>query len=462
MNQFENGYDSLKKSINLYSKLDSTKETYEYDLKDIVISFHHSIEVLYKYIIRKESEFLIYDNISVYCKNTIYNNANHKHETIKFMDAVRLVYLINNLEMDYEKIYYYDILNEIRNSITHSSYDFRDTLTEHYLANLIPEVYKILAKNIEEFDKQGNLDNILNSVNKIDKEETIRNFIIFADLIEKLSNCIESLSILETDKTKINSIFSTLDKKKMYDICPICGSKTFFRKGVIQLEVFKHIYYGKCHYCGIDINKDEIAILTNQYLLSFNPVNVIDYSEGEGKFQEIEIVEKFDALKNAYITEYKPVKPKFIMDQRKLDNMIIDFVEKNCSSNYQPSLEIKIKFREHLVGDNLEFRIEHRLGKLLQASMSDITRKYKNIRDNFKCIEEKENRYLIDEISEEMHPIINDYINGYLFLNDEVYEYIDNFETETLHYEGEYYEHELTLVSRIDLSKFNIVSCSKD
>lgn len=47
MNRFENGFDSFKKAILM---LDKSNED-EYALKDINISFHHSIEVLFRHVL---------------------------------------------------------------------------------------------------------------------------------------------------------------------------------------------------------------------------------------------------------------------------------------------------------------------------------------------------------------------------------------------------------------------------
>ncbi|WGX76512.1 hypothetical protein QJS64_04975 [Paraclostridium bifermentans] len=65
MNLVDNGLHSFKKVIKSLSELDTYRNTdeYEFEIKEIIISLHHSIETLFKYIIKSESECLIYDKI---------------------------------------------------------------------------------------------------------------------------------------------------------------------------------------------------------------------------------------------------------------------------------------------------------------------------------------------------------------------------------------------------------------
>ena len=60
----ENGADSLKKakqSIEDYERVIADLSTHH--LKDAVIYLHHSIEILLKYILTVESEYLIFDDL---------------------------------------------------------------------------------------------------------------------------------------------------------------------------------------------------------------------------------------------------------------------------------------------------------------------------------------------------------------------------------------------------------------
>lgn len=67
MKLLDNGFHSFKKSIKFLNNLDINNiyinDEYEYEIKEIIISLHHSIETLFKHIIREESKFLLYDRL---------------------------------------------------------------------------------------------------------------------------------------------------------------------------------------------------------------------------------------------------------------------------------------------------------------------------------------------------------------------------------------------------------------
>lgn len=67
MKLLDNGFHSFKKSIKSLNNLDINNiyinDEYEYEIKEIIISLHHSIETLFKHIIREESKFLLYDRL---------------------------------------------------------------------------------------------------------------------------------------------------------------------------------------------------------------------------------------------------------------------------------------------------------------------------------------------------------------------------------------------------------------
>ena len=63
MNIFENGMDSLQKALKKLNNIEKVdKEKVEFELKDIIINLHHSIETLVKYLIRKKTSILFMKN----------------------------------------------------------------------------------------------------------------------------------------------------------------------------------------------------------------------------------------------------------------------------------------------------------------------------------------------------------------------------------------------------------------
>ena len=90
---------TIKKLDNLHKGFDSLE--YECRLKDIIINLHHSIETMFKYMIKEKDEFLLYSNC-----NDIFKG--------------RVLSKFNTPKKDYNK---FKTLNEIRNSLTHYERD---------------------------------------------------------------------------------------------------------------------------------------------------------------------------------------------------------------------------------------------------------------------------------------------------------------------------------------------------
>lgn len=62
MNLVDNGLDSLRKALLALFNMDNIKDSEDFALKDIIINFHHSIEVLFKHLVSEKNKFLIYEN----------------------------------------------------------------------------------------------------------------------------------------------------------------------------------------------------------------------------------------------------------------------------------------------------------------------------------------------------------------------------------------------------------------
>ena len=113
MKLLDNGLDSFKKSIHLLKDLNTREvdENYEYKLKDLVVSLHHSIETLFKYLIREKNEYLVYEKIEDIFRYEIESkfNTNKKKlvkNTIQFIDAINRVITLYGIDIskeDYDK-----------------------------------------------------------------------------------------------------------------------------------------------------------------------------------------------------------------------------------------------------------------------------------------------------------------------------------------------------------------------
>lgn len=157
MNRFQNGFDSFKKSIICLEKDYMT----EFDLKDIVINFHHSIEVLFKEILYNESPFYIYKNIDEKFDHKFkhkvedpYNRKNTKNFTISFDETIRRVIVICRENIDQYTYNRFKTLNDFRNSLTHDEFDLLKEDVDQLVVSLLPTVIMVLQKYLPEENRK--------------------------------------------------------------------------------------------------------------------------------------------------------------------------------------------------------------------------------------------------------------------------------------------------------------------
>lgn len=194
MNLYENGTDSLKKSIKIFNEINNeyfSKNKYkqkniyknqyqedffdkikeenllegkefellknrEYKLKDLIINLHHSIETMFKYMIQQKNEYLIFENCEEIFKakatSTFKDEKKVELKTIQFLDAIHRVIVLYDIQitqLDYNK---FVLLNKMRNALTHYEKEFTDNEVEHLVALLIPILLKIYKDNIFDFE----------------------------------------------------------------------------------------------------------------------------------------------------------------------------------------------------------------------------------------------------------------------------------------------------------------------
>ena len=153
MNILENGIDSLQKALKKLNNIEKVdKEKVEFELKDIIINLHHSIETLVKYLIREKNEYLIYEKLDKVFENERIAKESKKN-TIQFLDAINrmvILYEIKISDNDYDKI---KDLNEIRNAITHYEINLDIFEIQHLISNILKIMIPIFSNTIRDFNK---------------------------------------------------------------------------------------------------------------------------------------------------------------------------------------------------------------------------------------------------------------------------------------------------------------------
>lgn len=153
MNRFYNGFDSYKKAIRGIAYRNND----EYILKDIIINFHHSVEVLFKNILYERDKCLIYQDMEKWINYNFEKRVGLKGEkkessdieyTISFDDVVRRVIVLCNVSLDEYGYDGFRNLNKIRNALTHDEIELKRDNIEQIVVSLLPIVNDILRNNL--------------------------------------------------------------------------------------------------------------------------------------------------------------------------------------------------------------------------------------------------------------------------------------------------------------------------
>ncbi|GAA0387390.1 hypothetical protein [Paenibacillus motobuensis] len=158
-----NGIDSLKSAYMTMNKIPELEQGLEHNLKDAVLSFSHGIEILFKHILKKKEEYLIFSDIDKFIsakKKVLKENKDNVFEvnpnlkTVTLMESIdRLKYLCKYIiSEDLELILYY--LNGIRNQLMHYEVNFSEEESRELLKKLqlgYELSVEFLIKSIENF-----------------------------------------------------------------------------------------------------------------------------------------------------------------------------------------------------------------------------------------------------------------------------------------------------------------------
>ena len=374
MNLLDNGKDSLLKSVTYFNEIDSCSYEKEYKLKDVIISLHHSVETLFKYMIKEKNEFLLYSNSEEVFKNRVKNKFKSQNnveiKTIQFIDAVHRVIVLYDLDIkkgDYNKLI---MLNNIRNALTHYEREFTDNEVEHLVAILLPVLLKVYKENINHFDIWAKTSGIYNDIKNITQNINLWSVEQYYKFEQKWSNAVEKFNKLTENRTELSTIFKNRKNNIDYIDCPLCNNKLFHAIGTYVINSEETLYLGRCECCKLDINRSDAEFIT----LNYNGYE--DYCENnlykiknriiEILFDEIEKLNN-DKIKEKLIETIRLNKELFFDDIKiKLGYIVDDF----CSLLAEQSFE-----KYAIYNDTMESIIEHE-----NANISDnIVRHVKDI-----------------------------------------------------------------------------------
>lgn len=247
MNRFENGFHSFKKSIMCLTQ----NSIDEFDLKEIIINFHHSVEVLFKHILFNKHSLFIYNDIDKLFErnfNMKLRIGKSKEEnniepfTITFDEAIKRVIVICEETIDEYTYNRLKSLNKFRNSLTHDELDLIKEKVEQLIISVLPTVIMILRKHLPEENK--------------------KEFIEFIDDKEI--------------ETKLTYLYTYNDKWKVITVINLLTTYKSIDDGEISIRDKNHMNK-MISLLGCEINEDDMfTIIDEKYYLS-----VISYLKQE-------------------------------------------------------------------------------------------------------------------------------------------------------------------------------------
>lgn len=223
----ENGIDSLQRGFSYFSEFEQStvgtlgKDDYM-NLKQAVLSIHHGVEILMKYILFKKSEFLI---ISKFDSNYMHAYAEkEKHQKISIFATSRAdnVHTITFEEALVRLEYFSTVkipgsfrdklmkLNKIRNSLTHAEININDEEIIDLFRSLLNDIditfFRAIGddyKTITGYDKLlSNYDSYMKLLKKKDMQIKTQAVEVFKETLEKNSISFGQQSVIYVDDIK--------------------------------------------------------------------------------------------------------------------------------------------------------------------------------------------------------------------------------------------------------------------
>ncbi|MCT4563323.1 MAG: hypothetical protein N4A68_03205 [Maledivibacter sp.] len=276
MNILENGLDSFKKSVLLMKNLSGSKgnKEYEFLLKDIIIGLHHSTETLFKFLVSKKDDNLIYKDLRSHFEHRLNLKlsfkSKYKPKTIDFIDVINRVIILYDLEIEPSNYSKLKFLNEIRNSITHYEFEFEEDITEHTVAMLIPTLFRIYIDKIPSFKNYAEENNLYSDIQESVVENLMWDIKQLLYISTKINRAKSEIEKLDEEPDRKKAILENRNKKIEYKNCIYCGKNSFKVVGSLLIDTENAVELGKCDYCKLEVDKKISQYLYVNYGSLFN------------------------------------------------------------------------------------------------------------------------------------------------------------------------------------------------
>lgn len=210
----ENGLDSLRKgyeSLNNYDNLlDSSGDELQksFALKSAIIQTHHGIEILMKYILASQSEYLIFSNIDDNVKNAykekyqkglnsvFETSVIDKVHTVTYLEAFERLTNICNHKFPKNFAEKITKLNLFRNRLTHAEISIDNQEIVMLFNELIDQIDIYFFNQIgEKYKTLSGYSDLIKNYEKYTEWLKEQNKLLKAEAIDKLTNIFQKLQI---------------------------------------------------------------------------------------------------------------------------------------------------------------------------------------------------------------------------------------------------------------------------
>lgn len=298
MELIDNGMHSFKKAFKSLTELENIQSIEsEYIIKDIILGLHHSLEVLFKYMLKKKDKTLIYEDLEKYYElkfNQTVGSPKIKDtslHTVKFMEAFKRVIVCYDIKTD--NITYQSInkLNEIRNDLSHNQISFNLSEISITISNILFNIIPILEiiDEFKEYIKESGTNDQIKRLNFIRSNWAIQSVTYL------LTNTYSS-DIDFRKKEKHNALLKdfgffededneTSEKEFILGTCERLFYSVNFYSSHFQKEVDTNIkkyweeFFDIYEKATIDILHNKIIKSLKTFLCAFNKENIVLTSE---------------------------------------------------------------------------------------------------------------------------------------------------------------------------------------
>ncbi|MFT0803256.1 hypothetical protein VSK91_19645 [Bacillus swezeyi] len=152
----DNAVDSLRSTYISLETLSELIEGHDHHIKDAILSLNHANELLFKYLLKKHSEYLVFKDLNSYmkAKEKMYKQQEKNIfevapglQTVGFSEAIRRLELLCDIEVPEKLKQSLMYLNKKRNEIMH----YEISLNEAELQSLVFELSECYEITVEYF-----------------------------------------------------------------------------------------------------------------------------------------------------------------------------------------------------------------------------------------------------------------------------------------------------------------------